>query len=189
MKMDILKFIYYHTKALFMKRYTWVLVGALVLLCLIFGGIRIPDVENTMVGVVMYGNQKAADIVNRMGKETEIYKFVEYDNPERLKEDISIGALECGFIFDEDYDSLYERDRLYKSVEYISSPYTTKGIVAKERFFAAYLKEYSEVILKEESGRIFADNDSENKKKIEDMLLDRNAYYLSGDEVFEVDFK
>ena len=184
-----LRYIYYHLKALLKRREPWVLIFAVVLLIFVFKGITLPSADNTKVGIVTNGSERAKRVAELMDEDSTIYSVCEYETEEELLTDVRKGALECGFIFDDDFDKLVSHERMKESIQYIYSPYTTKGLVAKESLYSAFLKDYSDDILLSEYRSIFGSNDDSLKEEIEDMLIERNAYYLDGNDIFEVDFK
>ncbi|MCR4789071.1 MAG: ABC transporter permease [Lachnospiraceae bacterium] len=187
--MKKLRFLYYHMKAFLKHREPWILLGTVILLILVFKDITFPRVDNTRVGVVTYDSDRAFDIIGRFKDKSSIYEICEYDDPEVLRQDVLGGELECGFIFDEDFDKKADKGRTNGTIEYVYSPYTTKGLVAKEALFSAYLQNYSNDILKKDYPKMFGDQDESMKEEIMELLSDRNAYYISGNDVFEIDIR
>lgn len=187
--MRLIRYIFYHAKASLKKRHTWVLIATIILLIFTYSGITVPSVDNTKVGIITRGSSRAEMILENMERRTTLYEFVKYDDVDALLEDVSDGTLECAFIFADDYDRLFDKKKFRDSIEYVSSPYTTKGLVAKETFYSAFLENYSNEILLSEYNDMFGSNDESLKEEIAEMLKDRNSYYISGNEIFEVDFK
>lgn len=177
---------YYHLKASLKKRSTWMVIISLLFLILIFKGISLPDNNNVTVGVVLNENAESQKIMDNINS---IYNFSIYDEADSLRQDVKNGTLECGFIFDKSFDEKVKKGRLKNLVEYIYSPYTTKGAVIKETIYSAFLKGYSDLILSDSVVDVFgSDYDKETMEQIEKSLHDKNAYYIDSNDIFTVDF-
>ena len=177
---------YYHLKASLKKRSTWMVIISLCLLILIFKDISLPDNKNVTVGVVLNENIESQKILENINS---IYSFNIYDDEDSLKQDVKNGTLECGFIFDKSFDDKVNKGRIKNLVEYVYSPYTTKGAVIKETIYSAFLKDYSNLMLSDSIGDVFgSDYDGETTKQIEKSLHDKNAYYIDSNDIFTVDF-
>ncbi len=187
--MKKMRFLYYHLKAFLKHREPWVLLGTIVLLIFVFKDITFPSVDNTRVGVVTYDSYRAIAVTDGLIAKSGVYEVSLYEDPEQLKKDVQSGELECGFIFDEEFDVKADRGRLNGSIEYVFSPYTTKGLVAKEALFASFLQNYSNDILKKDYPKMFGNQDEALKEEILELLSDRNAYYINSNDIFEVDFR
>ena len=183
------RFLYYHTKAFLKHREPWVLLATLILLFFVFKNITLPTVDNTRIGVVTYDSYRASDTVSMLEDTSRVYEVVRYEDEESLKKDVRSGDIECGFIFNEDFDRLVEKGRTRGRIGYVYSPYTTKGLVAKESLFAAFLKNYSNDILEEDYPKMFGNQDESLKEEIMELLRDRNAYYIDSNEIFEVELR
>jgi len=177
---------YYHLKAALKKRSTWILIGSVLLLIFIFSGISLPDNSNVTVGVVTNGRGASLSIVENIDS---MYKFCIYEDEDSLKSAVKDGTLECGFIFAEKFDDRIEKGRLNNLIEYVYSPYTTKGAVIKETVYSAFLKYYSDHILIGSVEDIFGrTKDEDTRRMIEQSLKDKNAYYMGSNDIFTVDF-
>ena len=187
--MKKMRFLYYHLKAFLKHREPWVLLGTIVLLIFVFKDITFPNVDNTRVGVVIYDSYRANAVTDGLKEKSGVYEVTLYEDPESLKRDVQSGELECGFIFDEDFDTRADKGRLNGTIEYVYSPYTTKGLVAKEALFASFLQNYSNDILKKDYPKMFGNQDESLKEEIMELLSDRNAYYINSNDIFEVDFR
>ena len=139
--------------------------------------------------MVTYDSYRAIAVTDGLIAKSGVYEVSLYEDPEQLKKDVQSGELECGFIFDEEFDVKADRGRLNGSIEYVSSPYTTKGLVAKEALFASFLQNYSNDILKKDYPKMFGNQDEALKEEILELLSDRNAYYINSNDIFEVDFR
>ena len=184
--MSIGKYIYYHLKASFKKRSTYVVILSLALFILVIMGIKLPNSDNVTVGVIKNESQIADKCFDNMDS---MYSFIEYENINSLENDIITGTIECGFIFSSNFDRDFSKGRLKNSIDYIYSPYTTKGLAIKESIFSSLLTLYSNNILLSSFDEIFIDfEDEKTKEKAKDELIEKNAYYLSSNDIFAVDF-
>ncbi len=187
--MKTVRFLYYHLKAILKHREPWILMATVVLLVFVFKDITFPSVDNTRVGVVTYDSYRADAVAGGLKSRSGVYQVTVYDDPYSLRRDVQKGELECGFIFDEEFDQKADRGRLNGSIEYVYSPYTTKGLVAKEALFASFLQNYSNDILAKNYSKMFGNQDESLKGEIMELLSDRNAYYIDSNDIFEVDFR
>lgn len=184
-----IRFLYYKAKAMLKHREPWILLCTVVLLVFVFKNITLPRVDNTRIGVVTYDSNRAFDITEKLKDSDSIYEIVRYDSPESLQKDVAKGNLECGFVFDEEFDRLADKGRINGSVEYVYSPYTTKGLVAKEALFASFLQNYSNDILEKNYSKMFGNQDDSLREEIMELLRDRNACYIDSNEIFHVDYR
>ena len=187
--MKTVRFLYYHLKAILKHREPWILMATAVVLVFVFKDITFPSVDNTRVGVVTYDSYRADAVADGLKSRSGVYQVTVYDDPYSLRRDVQKGELECGFIFDEEFDQKADRGRLNGSIEYVYSPYTTKGLVAKEALFASFLQNYSNDILAKNYSKMFGNQDESLKGEIMELLSDRNAYYIDSNDIFEVDFR
>ncbi|MCR4850675.1 MAG: hypothetical protein K5870_05380 [Lachnospiraceae bacterium] len=187
--MKTVRFLYYHLKAILKHREPWILMATAVVLVFVFKDITFPSVDNTRVGVVTYDSYRADAVAEGLKSRSGVYQVTVYDDPYSLRRDVQKGELECGFIFDEEFDQKADRGRLNGSIEYVYSPYTTKGLVAKEALFASFLQNYSNDILAKNYSKMFGNQDESLKGEIMELLSDRNAYYIDSNDIFEVDFR
>ncbi len=181
--------IYYKTKAALKRRTTWAVILTAVFLFFVYRGVTLPDPDNTVVGILGNGTGEASLILTRLSGKDGIFRFEEYDDEEELRDDILSGKLECGFIFDPNFDILVESGKMKKGIRYIRSPYTTKGAVAKEVLYGELLWDVSAGILSEDADEIFTATDPSEKDLIRKSILDRNEYYRNGSEIFAVRFE
>ena len=124
-------------------------------------------------------------IVDKLDTKDRIFNVKIYEDVDELKSDILSGKTECGFIFADDFDEMVEKRKLKKTVTYISSIYTTKGEIAKETVYGAFLDNYSEYILEDEYEKIFGEKNDE----VMSELLELNALYKESSSIFTVDFE
>lgn len=179
------RYLFYHTKALLKRRSTWALIVSIAFFIAVILGINVPDVENTKVGIFTNGGTYAKKIANNIEEKSSIYEIVEYEDADKLSDDVLSGKLECGFVFSKDFDKKAESGRFKETVSYICSPYTTKGLVAKETLYSSFLKFYSETILEENYEKIYGEKD----KEAMEYLLKRNMEYQDSQDIFTVDFR
>ncbi len=185
----IFRRVFYHTKALLKKRSTWVLICSFVLLFAVIKGMTFPDPDNTRIGFILNDSEYAEKIADDMKKTSDVYSIVLYEDKDEMSKEIVNGNLECGFVFDDSFDESFERGKLNNTVEYVSSPYTTKGMAVRESFSAAFMRQYSFDIIKGSYTKVFGRTDKETKEEILNYIKEKNAYYIDSNEIFEVDFE
>lgn len=182
--------IYYGIKASLKRSSTWIVIASLVLLTAVFMGISIPDGNGTKLGIISGESKRAEEIIEKIKESDSIYEIVRYDDREELVKDLKKGITECGFVFASDFDANIEKGRLKGQIEYISSPYTTKGLVAREVVFAAFLKEYGRDILDEKFPELFEGvSDETDDVGISEFMHNSYAKYLESTDIFTVDFR
>ncbi len=93
-----------------------------------------------------------------------------------MYKEVQSGKLECGFLMQSDFTERVRQDDWKKCVTYIANPFTTKGEVAKETFFAAFFKEYSGKLLAQSEKEIFTTQD---KKRLEKMQKSSDDFLQS----------
>lgn len=158
------------------RKSSWIQLAGMVLVVLLIAGIKLPDTQNTIVGLCNQDGAFAEEVVQKLETRESVFEFQRYDNPEKMKEAVIRGELECGFIFEKGKK---------ESITCISTPITTKAAVAGETVYAAFLEKYSEEILLEEQEDVFGEKTSEISK----VLLDKNQEFLEGDQIFRMDFE
>lgn len=181
-----MKILFFKVKASLKKWSTWVVIASIAFLLSVLCGIKIP--ENTfVVGIVSNGTEIGNVII---GQTDSAFVFKAYESKEEMSEDVSTGLIECGFVFDESFEERLEKNDKEKAVEYIYSPYTLKGQVAKETVFR-YVYEYeNSFILSEGLDAVYGDTiDKADKDIIMGKLLGKTGLYLDGNSTFTVDFR
>ncbi|MCD8217920.1 MAG: hypothetical protein LUD01_07740 [Clostridiales bacterium] len=99
-------------KANLKKKITWQILIALVLLVLLFWGIRIPDADNTVVGIGGVADGYAEEVVAVMQEMDSVFTVEIYSDTDTLYEDVTSGAAECGFIFSDDFEEQVTKGNL-----------------------------------------------------------------------------
>ncbi len=165
------------------KKTTYIQSLIVVMLILFIQMIQIPDADNVRVGVFYDDSIYAERIYEDLSGQTNVYRYVEYDDTDLLEMDVISGKLECGFIFSEDFDDDFEEGNVRKTVTHLCTPMSAKSELIRENFYIAFLTNYSEIILKQSEEELYENTDSDRSQKI----LDLNEEYLDGDELFDVE--
>lgn len=168
------------------KKSSPVLVAVMLLATALVAGIRLPDAANVKVGLYNADGQFAARIANRLLASDSVFTFESYADEEALQDAVTGGEIECGFIFEEGMEEKLNRagGKSRDLIAYVATPLTTKGSVAKETVYAAFLEEYSEMILLREEETVFGEKNPE----VSSLLLEKNAGFLEGDQIFDLHF-
>lgn len=159
-----------------LRKTTWISVISMLCLLVVVAKIRIPTVENRMIGICSADTATASAIINDLYEQKGAFDYKLYVNNNRLYEDVESGKLECGFILSDQLQEKLKAGNPDKCVKYVSSPYSTKGEVAKETFFASFLRIYSEQILRQSEKEIFQEPDFE---RMEAMLKANERFMQS----------
>ena len=164
------------------KRGTWLsMIGSLFLLWIVMG-ISVPDYKNMKVGFCMTDSLYADSIKEELVNNENSFLFIEYQNEELLQKDIINGIIDCGFVFLENFDEKVENRETKNSIRYISTSFSDKGEVVKEKVYAAFFKIYSENILERLEYEIFGNHKEERLEQI----IDKKRIYQEGTEVFQM---
>ena len=144
------------------------MTAALILLMLVVQGIHMPSGKTMIIG--LYCEQDGSmertlceDLENSHSR----FAFVNYQDKEQMYKEVQSGKLECGFLMQSDFTERVRQDNWKKCVTYIANPFTTKGEVAKETFFAAFFKEYSGKLLAQSEKEIFTTQDQKRLEKMQ----------------------
>lgn len=173
------------TKAFVKRPSTIAVFGCLVFLVAVIMGIKAPNPDNTTVGIVTNESECAEKIAKELINREGAFSFVIFENPEELQEKVKVGNIECGFVFDEDFDDIMENSPSKNKIRYIYSAYTTKGQVAKEVLYSEFLKIYGERILREN----FVDTTEGCDSSVSAYLLKANEEYANSSDIFTIEFR
>lgn len=172
-------------KAVMKRPSTWAILISVMLLALVLNSISLPEGENVKVGIVTKESRMAQKIFRDL---ESTYSFIIYEDEEAMEKDVSTGKLECGFVFDEDFDHNVEKGRTKNQIDLVVSNYSTRASAVMETVYAAFLENYSEVLLREDFEKNFEGAVSDNEEALEYMLK-QNRFYLEGNGIFTIDFK
>lgn len=167
------------------KKSSWIQLAGMLLVVLLIAQIRIPDINNTAIGLCNKDGEFVQDIVDDLQNGESVFQFEIYEDEEEMKQAVIRGKLESGFIFEKGLEQDLKKGKKKKLITVIKTPLTTKGAVAQETVFAAFLERYSEVILLEQEEQVFG----RESEKISEALLEKNQEYLNSDELFRIDFE
>ena len=129
----------------------------MVLAALLVSQIHLPDAENTRIGICASPQESAQKILECLKAKESIFEFQEYTSEEDMRQDIVSGVIECGFVFSGD-------DIQKGAVTYICTPFSAKGLVAQETFYAAFFEGYSDKILMDSEAEVYGKSDEEITK-------------------------
>ena len=174
------------------------LTAAAVLLLIVMKFTVIPTASLNRIGLVNGGGGYAALTAEELLKNEGIYEYVSYPDEEALKEAVTGGKADCGFILgpaiDEAVqDSGWKKDgkvsvpELKECIGYIYTTSTTKGEAAKEEVFSALFGHLSGEIMRAavEGGAIFKEADRE----MADAVLAEMARIEESGETFDVAYE
>ncbi|MDD7025494.1 MAG: hypothetical protein PUI46_00100 [Lachnospiraceae bacterium] len=168
---------------LYIKRpSTWIFAVAVGLLLWVISSISLPDSSNLLVGVCYPGGTYGEELEKVLKEGNSIFTFVAYGDEQKLYEDVLGGRLECGFLFDEDFQEKMEKGRIRGSITCLSTPLGFKSEVAKETLYAHLLMVSSRDILIDGELKVFG----EEEETRTEQLLKREQEYRLSQEVFQL---
>lgn len=168
------------------RRTTWIFLVVMLLLLAVIAQIQMPVDENCRVGICQESSGDGEQMVQDLRASGGAFYYVIYKDVKQMKQDVRSGKLECAFFIRHSMEHVLEENALHPCVQYITNPYSTKGEIAKEAFFAAFLHVYSDTILKDCEQEIFGDTDSVRHNKIrassetflESNFFEKNVVYV-----------
>lgn len=170
-------------KAWIRRKTSWLQILGMILLVLLTARIHLPDADNTRVGVCGVADEYADNVLESLQSGDSIFEFVEYTEEEDMRRDMISGRLECGFLFSEDFQERVQADQLKNSVTYICTPFSAKGMVAQETFYAAFFESYSEQVLIGSEEEMYG----RSSEKLTETLLEKRSGYLLDSQMFHMD--
>lgn len=171
---------YLNLKKYIKKRSTWIPLAALLLLMVLLNSIRMPKADNLNVGIVTNDSVYAKAVIEQINQGNSCFCLQEYTDEQVVMEDVKKGTLECAFVLDPHFDDQLKKGTIRRSIMYYSSPFSTKGEVAKETLFAALLEYYSETVLKQSEKDLFSEEDSDRMQ----VILEQNERFKKSEDLF-----
>lgn len=157
------------------------MTAALILLMLVVQGIHMPSVKTMMIGLFCEQDGNIEKILcEDLENSHSQFTFVTYQDKEQMYQDVQSGKMECGFLIQGNFTKRVLQNNWRKCVTFIANPFTTKGEVAKETFFAAFFKEYSGQLLAQSEKEIFTQQDQKRLAKMKqasDDFLQSDFFY------------
>lgn len=172
-------------KAAFTRKRNWILWGMWILILWLLVSLRIPESNQCQVGIWYPDTRDATQIAELLQNEEDSLLFVRYEQKEDLEKAVLEGQLDCGFIMQKDLDDRIQAENLRQSILYLYTPFTTKGEIAKEYVYAAYMKVYDPVFLQTQVEGML--QSSEDAEKVNAYLASRSLEYRNSDVLFDME--
>lgn len=169
-------------KAWMKRRASWLLTIGMCAMILIISQIHLPSADNTQIGICTSGDAYGQKILHILGEMDSVFGFQEYQNEDALLADVESGVLDCGFVFSKDFEKKVYEEQFEQSITYVCTPLTTKGAVAKETVYTAFLQLYGMFILEESELEIYKEKDADITRE----LLDRYQHYLENSRLLQM---
>lgn len=145
--------------------------------------VHLPTSDNCIIGIYTGASDIAGKSVADLTTDLDSHQsIILYENRDALKNDVKSGSLDCGFIFSDDFDKLLKKGHLKNSIDYISSPYTTQGMLFQENIYAHLFRYYSDEILISDLPKYYDSFTSDMKEDI----LRLNSEQLNDGGLFSV---
>lgn len=113
------------------------------------------------------------------------FSFISYGSHEDLIDDVMLGKLECGYIFDSDFSDKINKGKYDKAITLVKSPATIFDSAANELVFAALIRQSGYNIL-HKYAEIDELSSSQREELISSLFTAYDSYCSSG-ETFHLD--
>ena len=143
------------------KKSSWLQLAGMILVVLLIAGIRIPDTNNTVIGLCNKDGELAGDVIEILQNKESVFQFTAYTDENKMLEAVIRGEVESGFVFQKGFEKALEQGKRKNLITFLTTPLTTKGAVAKETVFAAGLERDSQEILLEQEEQVFGEKSQE----------------------------
>ena len=180
-------------KAWMKKKSSWLVTVGMFAMIFVISQIHLPSSDNTSVGICILENEYGQKMMNALSGMDSVFSFQRYQDEEALLSDVESGVLECGFLFADDFEEKMQTESLEQLITYVCTPLTTKGTVAKETLYTAFLQLYGEQILKGSEPEIYgtldealADTGGILEETLTDTLLEKYQYYLENSRLLQM---
>jgi|GEM_PF-5792940 len=167
------------------RKSSWIQIGVFLLLYVVIINVHIPNGNNIEVGVYLQESEYGERILKELIERRTVFHFQTYSSVEAIHEAVVSGRVEGGILFHNDFDKKIENQNLKSSITYVATPFASKGWLVQETVYSALFRIYSEEILKQGEWETYKDSKEERRTD----LLERNQFYLGGEEVFQVNIK
>ena len=160
-------------------------IQMLVYACILYviANTKIPDQTCRVVALCTNGQQEAEAVADELAGSDSMFTFVRTGDNAKMAEMVTSGKAECGFEFCKDFDKRVSDGDIEATVKFVSSDFTTKGLVARETVFTAFDRIYGKQLLAAQGKQLFSSDDAAEK------IQERYRYYLEGNKVFKVIFE
>ncbi len=160
-------------------------IQMLVYACILYviANTKIPDQTCRVVALCTNGQQEAEAVADELAGSDSMFTFVRTGDNAEMTEMVTSGKAECGFEFCKDFDKRVSDGDIEATVKFVSSDFTTKGLVARETVFTAFYRIYGKQLLAAQGKQLFSSDDAAEK------IQERYRYYLEGNKVFKVIFE
>lgn len=178
---SFLEVFYFQAKRLIKSVSTWIflllMIGSMWMV-----GTVVKESDTRTIGYVSNGSEATERIMSEVAKTSLMFDVKKYRSEEALLEDVTLGSVQCGFVFDKKFDEIIETLALRKSIEYVYSPYSLMGDVAKETVYSAVIKEAMPYFVVANEEEVFGRGDDE----ITEYIMKHFEGYFEGDEIFRI---
>lgn len=165
------------------KKSTWLLLLAMGAALYLLGNARFPDGAGA-VGLCG-GGRYARQVMAQLMREDGAFHFVEYQDPEQLREDILRGKADSGFLFPETFDASLQKGELSGCVTCIVTPFSVRAELVRETVYAGIFRVYSGILLAQSVQELYGLADAERTARI----LALNRKYQDGKDVFQLEIR
>ncbi len=170
-------------KAEVRRKSWWLICAAMIAASLLMSSMRVPDGENVSVGLYLAEDPVAEEIAEKLESRDSVFRFLIFEEESALREALEAGEIDSGFLFSGQFEEQVEQGHLKESITFLQTPFSAKGMAARETVYAAFLERYSEEILLDERKEIYG----KEREDIVPFLLKKNAAYLESEAFFQTE--
>lgn len=161
---------------------SWLLLILMFFCFELYQQMAIPKDYQRVVGVVcedsVYGQQIYGNLENSASK----FVFTLFTNEENMIRQVKNHTLECGFVFNQEFDEAFQNNNFAKAIDWYVSEQQVYANVARETVSAAMLQVYANLLLEERQEYIFGKQDEQQLER----LYAYNKQYLQNRDLFEL---
>ena len=146
----------------------YILSALCIFLLYVFQNVVFPVSYRMEYGVFVDGAVCGEEIIERLKKD-DLYHVLVFDSRKAMEDEVRAGRIDCGFVLDSRLNGVKSLRNLRKLAEYVTSPSTAKGVVLREKVFAAFLASAAGQMLVSftENGEIFETESDALKQDME----------------------
>lgn len=164
-----------------------ILLAGIPLLAIITSHIPAADTRSGVeVGIYFSKEDElSGTLYNKLLESGDAFSFLRYEDKEKMIEDVKLGALECAYVFDEEFWTAVTTGNYKKSVQSYVSPATIFNSAANELIFSCLIQISGYEII---GGYLHTESfPEEAAAEAEEYLYDAYEAYCRGGETFHLD--
>lgn len=159
---------------------SWLLLILMFICFALYQQMAIPKEEQRVVGIVCEDSAYGQQIYENLESSASQFVFTIFTNKEKMIRQVKNHSLECGFVFNQDFDEAFQNNNFAKSIDWYVSEQQVCAAVVRETVSAAMLQVYANQLLKQQQEYIFGKKDEQQLER----LYAYNQQYLQRWDLF-----